>query len=456
MGPKTLVPSGICVRLPALEPAAQRLESVMLHPTSTHETPDETRPRCLTGSMTSAEDRLRVIVVSAHPESLTRDFGLADHVDVVASASSARKAAGQVAATNASVAAVDMALPDSAAPEAIREIASADPPVGVVALASAPLDQDVVAGALGGGAHACATPRTIAEHGTAPFAAAAQGQTFLPNAELRDLLTVADRSAETTSERRQTRLRNLVIGLVPLGGVLIALVELLWRQYLGQIGVRPEELGVDAATRLADLFLTISVLIGLIGPQFFVGSWLDLIIAATNDRVAGWLRRHRTISSVALAVLTFAVTVALLQLTQLLFALFFGPFVASLLLAKMFDLDDDLPAVLRIARVRSGSAIAGAVVILVVFLTIISYEVMVRGPQFDQQGEVGWIAPSVLGFNAEPVRVTDIESETVTEMLYLGSNGDIYLLADPCDNDRVDYLSAGVTQLSVIGRVSCD
>jgi DNA-binding NarL/FixJ family response regulator len=405
--------------------------------------------------MSNGEDRVPTIVVSAHPEGLARDFGLAGHADVVAFAHSAQEVADQITAFKVSVVAVDMALPDSAARATISEIAGADPPVGVVALAAAPLTQDVVAEALGAGAHACATPRTIAEHGSALFATAAERQTFLPDTELRDMLAVAGGDAETTSELRQRRLRNLVLGLVSLSGVLVAVLELLWRQYLGQIGVRPEELDVDAATRLADVFLTISVMVGLIGPLFFVRSWLDLIIAAANDRVAGWLRRHRTISSVALAVVTFTVTVALLQLTQLLFALFFGPFVASLLLAKLFDLDDDLPAVLRIARVRSGRAIASAAVIVAIFLSIVSYEVAVRGPEFDERGEVGWIAPSVLGFNAEPVRVTDLEGETVTEMLLLGSNGDIYVLVDPCDSDRVDYVSAGASQLSVIERVSC-
>lgn len=405
--------------------------------------------------MSGEQDRVPTIVVSAHPEGLARDFGLAGHVDVVAFAHSAQEAADQVAAFDVSVVAVDMDLPDSAAPATISEIAGADPPVGVVALAAAPLTEGGVAQALGAGAHACATPRTIAEYGNAPFAAAAERQTFLPDTELRDLLAVAGGDAEPTSELRQRRLRNLVLGLVSLSGVLVAVLELLWRQYLGQIGVRPEELDVDAATRLADVFVTISVLIGLVGPQFFVRSWLDLIIAAANDRVAGWLRRHRTISSVALAVVTFAITVTLLQLTQLLFALIVGPFVASLLLAKLFDLDDDLPAALRITRVRSGRAIAGTAVIVAIFLSIVSYEVAVRGPEFDERGEVGWIAPSVLGFNAEPVRVTDLERDTITEMHLLGSNGDVYVLVDPCDNDRVDYVSAGATQLSVIERVGC-
>jgi hypothetical protein len=144
------------------------------------------------------------------------------------------------------------------------------------------------------------------------------------------------------------------------------------------------------------------------------------------------------------------------QFGQLLFALFVGPFVGGLLLAKMFDLDDDLPAVLQITRLRPGSAIAGAAVVFALFLALLSYDVINRGPEFDENGESGWIAPSVLGFNAQPVLVTAVESGTLSEMLYLGGNADLYVLVDPCDGDRVDYVSVGATKLTVIDRVACD
>lgn len=261
---------------------------------------------------------------------------------------------------------------------------------------------------------------------------------------------------DLTSSQRSERLRNLVLGLIPLAGVLTALASLLWRRYLGQIGVRPVDLAVDPATRIADAFLTISVLVGLIGPQFFVGSWLDLITGSANERVAAWIRAHRVLGRVALALFTFLITVILVQLSPLLFALFFGPFVGSLLLARMFDLDDDLPAVLRITRLRPVRAMASAAIVFAIFLALLSYEVVVRGPSFDENGVAGWVAPDVLGFNAVPVQVTEVDDGSVSELLYLGGNADLYVFVDPCDGDRVDYVSVGATQLTVIERVDCD
>ena len=74
---------------------------------------------------------------------------------------------------------------------------------------------------------------------------------------------------------------------------------------------------------------------------------------------------------------------------------------------------------------------------------------------FDERGEVGWIAPSVFGFNAEPVDVTDLDDGSRTDMLYLGGDGDVYLLVDPCDGSRVDFVPVGETQMTVIDRVRC-
>ena len=41
------------------------------------------------------------------------------------------------------------------------------------------------------------------------------------------------------------------------------------------------------------------------------------------------------------------------------------------------------------------------------------------------------------------------------DRLYLGSRADLDALVDPCDDDRVEYVSAGSTRLGVIDRVTC-
>lgn len=404
--------------------------------------------------MGNAGDRMRAFIISPDPSRIASDIDLDTFVDVVATTTDAEhRLVDELATASVDIVVVDMALSPDDATTAIQDAAGLGS-VGVLAVTSSPLKQVVVARALGAGAHACVTRRTIAEHGSEPFEAAAELRPFLPTDELREALVAETQDALTASER-ESRLRNLVLGLIPLAGALTALISLLWRRYLGQIGVRPVDLAVDPTTRIADVFFTISVMVGLIGPLVFVRSWLGLIMDAVNDRTAAWMRRHLTWSRVVLAVLTLAVSIALANYGQLLFALFVGPFVGLLLLAKVFDLDDDLPAVLRITTLRSGPAAIGAVILFSLFLALLSYEVIIRGPSFGPTGESGWIAPDVLGFNAEPVEVTFVEDGSRSELLYLGGNADLYVLVDPCDDDRVDLVSVGATRITVIDRVDC-
>lgn len=90
------------------------------------------------------------------------------------------------------IAVVAMGLEEDSPAETIHEIAFAGPPTGVVALTAAPLDGDVVARALAAGAHACVTPRSIAEHGSAPFTSTTQGQIFLPDREVLEGGTISE------------------------------------------------------------------------------------------------------------------------------------------------------------------------------------------------------------------------------------------------------------------------
>ncbi|GAG75426.1 unnamed protein product, partial [marine sediment metagenome] len=56
-----------------------------------------------------------------------------------------------------------------------------------------------------------------------------------------------------TSEERRNRLTQIVLGIIPLSGLVAAITALLWRQYWGHIGVRVVDLGVDPTTRVTDV-----------------------------------------------------------------------------------------------------------------------------------------------------------------------------------------------------------
>ena len=49
---------------------------------------------------------------------------------------------------------------------------------------------------------------------------------------------------------------GIMIGLIPLTGMVAALMSYLWRKYLGQIGVRPVDLAIDPTSRVVDAIST--------------------------------------------------------------------------------------------------------------------------------------------------------------------------------------------------------
>ena len=69
----------------------------------------------------------------------------------------------------------------------------------------------------------------------------------------------------------------MVLGILPLSGLVAAIIALLWREYWGQIGVRVADLGVDPTTRVTDVFVALLNALGVFGPLFFVDGVLQVI-----------------------------------------------------------------------------------------------------------------------------------------------------------------------------------
>ena len=91
------------------------------------------------------------------------------------------------------------------------------------------------------------------------------------------------------------------------------------------------------------------------------------------------------------------------------------------LIARGVDLQDQLPTIVRVTGVRPARVIAGALVIALVFLTILSTEVLVKGPDLRTDGAHGILAPKVLGFKAQPMRAFAVDTGEPRETLYLGA-----------------------------------
>lgn len=352
------------------------------------------------------------------------------------------------------VALVDTGLDADGGFEAIERIRFSAEPVGLLAMTPPPPTHDTVVRALAAGASGFVEADAPAPTIRRAVEAIASGERFLPVDATVELLAEKGDDLGLTAAERDSRLRNLVIGLIPLAGSLTAFVSLLWRRYLGNIGVRPVDLAIDPATRLVDAFFSLSVLLAVFGPLLFIGTWLDLLTERADRRVVRWVVAHRRLARVGLAVVVLIGGAVLAALAQVILALFVGPLIGGLLLAKTFDLDDDLPAALRLSRWDAGRAAAAFVGVIVACLSVLSFEALVVGPDLRADGAHGWLAPRVLGFRAQPMVATTVDSGEQQEVLYLGGNADLYVLVDPCD-DRVILVSVGSTQLEVIERVGC-
>ena len=93
---------------------------------------------------------------------------------------------------------------------------------------------------------------------------------------------------------------------------------------------------------------------------------------------------------------------------------------------------------------------------LLLFLGALTAEVLAVGPRFGTKGAEGFLAPTVLGFRAQPVTWIDLDADgTQQELLYLGGNADLYLLVDPCNDDETLFVSVGASRLIVIDEVTC-
>ena len=107
--------------------------------------------------------------------------------------------------------------------------------------------------------------------------AVANGGTWYPEADVRGLLSAVADDLDTTSAERRSRMTGILLGLIPVTGVIAALLTFMWRKYLGQIGVRPVDLAIDPTSRVVDAVVNLSLMLGVVGPLLFVGTWLDLL-----------------------------------------------------------------------------------------------------------------------------------------------------------------------------------
>jgi len=398
---------------------------------------------------------IRVLVIARRPISLD-DFGFEsdDEIDVVQFAR--RINSLDELADDADVVIVDVDFPDDAAFRHIALTVARLPDLRVIALTTSPPHHQDVARAIGAGAAGFVEVDAEASEFVEAVRAVHDGETWLPGPVTRTVLRdVASDLAVTTTERR-SRLVAVALGLVPVAGILAAVLSLLWRKYLGHLGVRPVDIALDPTTRVVDAVVAISFLLGVFGPLLYIRNWLDEAGSALGEGGSRWLANHRTLASSGVGLILLAVAFVLSVYADLVLIVVIGPIVAASLLAATLGITAELPRLFRIDFDSPRRAAIAAISISLLFLSALSAEVLIQGPTFGEKGAEGILVPKFLGFSARPAIVTDVDGALpVRQRLYLGGNADLYIFVDPCNGDKIEMVSVGSSRIDIVDEISC-
>jgi DNA-binding NarL/FixJ family response regulator len=199
-------------------------------------------------------------------------------IEVVGVARNRNAAKAEAEALQPDVLLLDLVLPGYRSLEIVRHVADELPQVHILALVPAdpPHDRIMLAAEAGALGYVCR------DAASTEFAAAIEqvntGEPWLPLRQTYEVLQDGAGEQAQSSEERRNRLTQVVLGLIPLTGLVAAITAYLWRQYWGHIGVRVVDIGVDPTTRMIDVLVVLLVVIGTFDPLLFVKSW----VAATG------------------------------------------------------------------------------------------------------------------------------------------------------------------------------
>jgi hypothetical protein len=224
---------------------------------------------------------------------------------------------------------------------------------------------------------------------------------------------------------------------------------------------------------MIDIVIVFLVVLGTFGPLLFVRSWLGAIgtwiegkprLAELTEKAralhlgklpVGRILFNRCVAWLLLALVVLSILLLLARLMPLIVVLLFGPSVGIVLLADLLGLDDELPEALHLPHLEPWRVLGFMGIVLIVFLLALGTEVLVKGPDLRTNGLHGVMAPQVLGFQARPILLHDLdEKEEPLGALYIGGNGDLYVFYDPCA-ETVRFVPVGSSRVELIDQVTC-
>ena len=417
-----------------------------------------------------------VLIVDADPgsgQALAARLDELEGIKIVGVAHNRNAAKAEAETLAPDVLLVDLMLPGYRSIDIVRHVADTQPEIHILALAPADPPHDRIMLAVEAGALGYIARDAALDEFAAAIEQVHQGEPWLPLHQTYEVLQEGAGELAVSSEERRDRLTQVVLGLVPLTGLIAAITAFLWRQYWGGIGVRVADLGVDPTTRMIDVVIVFLVVLGTFGPLMFVRSWLDAIGAWTEEQPrftgpvgkaqalhlgklpVGRILFNRWVAWALVAMLVLSVMLLLARLMPLIVVLFFGPAVGIVLLANLLGLDDELPEALHLPHLEPWRVLGFLGLVLIVFLLALGTEVLVTGPDLRTDGLHGVMAPQVLGFRARPIMLYDLdEKQEPLGALYIGGNGDLYVLYDPCA-ETVRFVPVGSSRVELIDQVTC-
>jgi DNA-binding NarL/FixJ family response regulator len=363
-----------------------------------------------------------------------------------------------LAGSRANVVLVDTEFTDGRGFDVMSDVVARDPTVAVLALTPDPPTDQAVALATRAGARGFVDVDAEPPEFEQALHAVHAGGLWFPAAESRALFSAMADDLDVTSDERRSRLFGIAVALVPLTAAIAAVLSLVWRRYVGRIGVRPVDLAVDPASRVIDTLSVVMLLFGILGPLLFVSSWLVLLRSSPVDHGAvAWLLDRPRAAWLVLASLLLAFGLVAAVGPDVFLVLVVGPVVVIAVVARVLGLGDELPEALRLRELDLGRAMVGGAVIVIAFFGLLIFESTVVGPDLRPDGAHGWLAPKLLGFKAQPMRAWNVNTGGAPrDVLYLGGNADLYVLVDPCNDDEIELVSVSAHRLVVIDEVTCD
>ena len=137
----------------------------------------------------------------------------------------------------------------------MRQVAGTHPQVRILALTPDDPPHDRIMLAAEAGALGFISRYAPSSDCTAAIEQVHQGEPWLPLHQTYEVLQDGAGELAVSSEERRNRLMEVLLGVIPLTGLVAAITAFLWRHYWGGIGVRVADLGVDPTSRMIDVLV---------------------------------------------------------------------------------------------------------------------------------------------------------------------------------------------------------